>query len=237
MTPKAIFCWSGGKDATYALHLTLLEQKFEVSYLLTTLNEEYKRVSMHGVREELLDLQAQSIGLPLLKVFVNEGTNLEYENKMKETLLLKKKEGITYIIFGDIFLEELREYREKSMSAIGITCIFPLWKRNTNVILNKFIKAGFRSLLCCVNDGYLNETWLGRELDSKFSVQLPGEVDPCGENGEYHTFCYDGPLFKNKINFNLGEHIYKELYVNTSENLGNMRGFWFIDLIPKNQTI
>lgn len=234
--PKAIFCWSGGKDSSYCLHKVLTEKLFDVKYLLTTVNDKFKRISMHGVREELLDEQAESIGIPLLKVRVAEGTNDEYEKQMEAVLSKAKSEGINNVIFGDIFLEDLRIYRENNLTRMEMKGIFPLWKINTTYLINDFIKRKFKSVVCCINDGYLGERWIGRKIDKSFIKQLPATVDPCGENGEYHTFCYDGPLFKKKINFTVGEKVYKALETKTDTvyaPLANVttKGFWFCDLL------
>ena len=198
---KAVFCWSGGKDSAFCLHRILTEKLFDVQYLLTTVNSTFKRISMHGVREELLDMQAGSIGLPLLKAYVSEGTNEEYEKQMESVLLQVKSEGIDTVIFGDIFLEDLRAYRELNLAKVGMTGVFPLWKMDTSKLIGDFINLQFKTVVCCTNDGYLGKEWAGRIVDSSFTRELPAEVDPCGENGEYHTFCYDGPLFKKKIDF------------------------------------
>jgi uncharacterized protein (TIGR00290 family) len=234
--PKAIFSWSGGKDSAYCLHKVLLEGQFDVKYLLTSINYHFKRVSMHGVREELLDAQADSIGLPLLKVWVKEGTNEEYEKQMNEVLLQAKSEGIGHVIFGDIFLEDLRAYRESNLAKVGMKAIFPLWQMNTHELVAHFIDLQFRTVLCCTNDGYLGEDWVGREIDRSFIEELPHPVDPCGENGEYHTFCYEGKIFKKKINFSIGEKVYKAIAIkqaNDSICTSNIstKGFWFVDLV------
>ena len=235
---KAIFCWSGGKDSSYCLHKILKEKLFDVKYLLTTINDKYKRISMHGVREDLLDAQAESIGIPLLKVRVTEGSNDEYEKQMEGALLKVRAEGINNVIFGDIFLEDLRVYREANLAKVGMKGIFPLWKMDTTNLINDFISRQFKTLTCCVNDAYLGEEWVGKEIDQSFIEQLPVIVDPCGENGEYHTFCYDGPLFKKKINFTVGGRVYKALEIKTGNICGlpsnaTTKGFWFCDLLPK----
>jgi len=235
--PKAIFCWSGGKDSAYCLHKVLTEKLFDVKYLLTTINDNFKRISMHGVREELLDNQVESIGIPLLKVRVTEGTNTEYEKQMETVLLKAKSEGINNVIFGDIFLEDLRVYRENNLAKVGMIGNFPLWKMDTKILINDFINQHFKTIICCTHDGYLGEEWLGKEVDKSFIEELPAVVDPCGENGEYHTFCYEGPLFKNKINFKVGERIYKALEIKTDDDCTTSanikaKGFWFCDLLP-----
>lgn len=234
--PKAIFCWSGGKDSAYCLHKVLSERTYDVKYLLTTINDTFKRISMHGVREELLDLQVQSIGIPLLKVKVSEGSNTEYEKKMEEILLHAKSEGIETVIFGDIFLEDLRQYREANLAKVRMKAVFPLWKMDTKELINDFVKKDFGTLICCTNDFYLGEDWVGREINPEFIKQLPANVDPCGENGEYHTFCFKGPVFKHKINVLRGEKTFRPLEIKTNndfhKDLPPTKGFWFCDLLP-----
>lgn len=230
---KAIFCWSGGKDSAYALYRVILENRYEVSYLLTTVNKTFQRISMHGVREDLLHAQAEALGFPLLKVEVEEGSNAEYERQMEAVLMKVKAEGITQVIFGDIFLEDLRSYREANLAKVGMNAVFPLWKLPTAELVRDFIAKKFRTLLCCTNDAYLDESWLGREINDAFLRDLPVEVDPCGENGEYHTFCFDGPVFRHSISVQHGETVYKPLQANMTEPSDRpvTKGFWFIDLL------
>jgi uncharacterized protein (TIGR00290 family) len=235
MIPKAIFCWSGGKDSSYALYKILSEKQFDVRYLLTTVNEKFERISMHGVRQELLHLQSASLGIPLLKVFVNEGTNTDYEQQMEKTLLVAKAEGIDNVIFGDIFLEDLRVYREKNLAKVGMKGVFPLWKVDTLWMINDFITKGFKTITCCINDGFLSEDWVGKKIDEAFINELPETVDPCGENGEFHTFCFEGPIFHEKITFTIGEKVYKPLVITTDSvfsSTSSTKGFWFCDLLP-----
>jgi uncharacterized protein (TIGR00290 family) len=231
---KCIFCWSGGKDSALALYTVLQENKYEVVALLTTLNAEFKRISMHGVREELLDKQAESIGLPLIKMYVKEGTNSEYEKEMEKLLLKYKEQGVTKVIFGDIFLEDLRAYREKNLAKVGLIAEFPLWKRDTKELVNEFLHLKFKTITCCVNDAYLNEDKVGEEIDEEFIKTLPPNIDPCGENGEYHTFCYAGPLFTKDIKFSKGEKIYKSLEIKLQDDTKptSTKGFWFCELLP-----
>lgn len=231
---QAVFCWSGGKDSALALYKVLQEKKYEVKHLLTTLNEKHRRISMHGIREDLLEQQAKSIGIPLVKMYVKEGSNSEYEKNMEAALLNFKEEGVDHVIFGDIFLEDLRKYREDNLAKVNMTAIFPLWKKDTKALINEFMALGFRTITCCVNDAYLKENSAGVEIDKKFIKMLPVNVDPCGENGEFHTFCYEGPIFKKKINFTVGEKIYKPLEIKTTDYIlpsSPTRGFWFCDLI------
>src|SRR5688572_25084776 len=175
-----ILSWSGGKDSSYTLNELLNDPRYEVKYLLSTINGNYKRLSMHGVREELIDEQALAIGIPLLKVYVYEANNAEYEQQMSAMLLRVKAEGITVVAFGDIFLEDLRLYRENKTNSIGMGCLFPIWKRDTTWLVSDFILKGFRTITCCINDGYLDESWCGRLIDNSFVKELPAIVDPCG---------------------------------------------------------
>lgn len=232
----AIFSWSGGKDSSYALHKVLQEGVYDVKYLLSTINGNYKRLSMHGVREELIEAQADSIGIQLLKVYVYEASNLEYEKQMETILLQAKDENINYIIFGDIFLEDLRQYREQKMASLNMQCVFPIWKTDTKWMINDFITKGFKTIICCINDGYLNESWCGRMIDILFIKELPPTVDACGENGEFHSYCFEGPIFKKKINIVSGELTYKLLEIKLANHLTpikdvDTKGFWFCDLL------
>ncbi|HXC06660.1 MAG TPA: diphthine--ammonia ligase [Bacteroidia bacterium] len=233
---KALFCWSGGKDSAMALYQVRQEKEYDVMYLLTTINENFKRVSMHGVREEMLELQAAATGIPLIKMYVKDGNNDEYERNMEKILLDLKKEGIHHVIFGDIFLEDLRRYREKNMEKVQMKVVFPLWKKNTTELMESFFKLKFRTITCCVNDAYLSEDQVGAEIDEAFIRNLPPEVDPCGENGEFHTFCFDGPVFLHPVSFTLGEKVYRPLEIKTDDSVctseSKTKGFWFCDIIP-----
>ena len=237
MKKKAIFCWSGGKDSSYCLHKIFQEGEYDVCYLLTTILAQFNRISMHGVREDLLEKQVAELGIPLLKVCVSQGTNEEYEKQMEAVLLKAKAEGIEHVIFGDIFLEDLRVYRENNLAKVGMTGVFPLWKINTKELISDFIAKGFKTITCCINDEHLNEQWVGREIDAAFVNELPEAVDPCGENGEFHTFCYSGPIYKNEIKFSVGEKVYKPLVVKTDDVCAvpesKTKGFWFCDLLVK----
>jgi uncharacterized protein (TIGR00290 family) len=230
----AILCWSGGKDSALCLYRVLQEKQYEVKYLLTTVNEQFHRVSMHGVKEELLNAQAKSIGIPLVKIYVSEGTNSEYEKKMNDILLKFKSEGISHVIFGDIFLEDLRTYRENNLAKVGMNGVFPLWKQDTRKLIKEFLALNFKTVICCTNDAYLGKEWVGRIIDEKFLSQLPLNVDACGENGEFHTFCFDGPIFKTPITISVGEKIYKPLEIKTTNYYSSpakTQGFWYCELL------
>jgi uncharacterized protein (TIGR00290 family) len=226
--PKAIFCWSGGKDSSLALYRVLREQSFSVVALLTTLNQNHQRISMHGIRENLLDLQAAATGIPLHKAWVSGGSNEEYEKKMEEALLFFKEQGITHIIYGDIFLEDLRAYREKNLAKLGLQAVFPLWKEDTTKLMDEFLREGFETITCCVSTRSLDESFAGRVITAEFIRELPAGVDVCGENGEFHTFCYKGPVFHKQIPFSIGEKVFRPV---TEFVVEGKDGFWFTDLL------
>jgi uncharacterized protein (TIGR00290 family) len=229
---NAIFNWSGGKDSALSLYYILREKEFNVQSLVTTVNVDKDRISMHAVRNSLLEKQAESIGLPLYKVRVSEMPSMEeYNMQMHSMLTVFKAQGVTHSIFGDIFLEDLKEYRDQKLAQVDIQGHYPLWKRNTSELLNEFIALGFRTVIVCVNAKYLDDSFLGRELDQDFLNDLPHGVDPCGENGEFHTFVFEGPIFKNPIQFTLGEKIYRSYEGNAAAN--HDTGFWYIDLLDK----
>ncbi len=234
---KAIFCWSGGKDSALALYRVLQSGDWDVRYLLSTLNGVNHRISMHGVREALLDAQAEAIGIPQLKVFTYEASNAEYEKQMEAALLQAKSEGIQHVIFGDIFLEDLRAYRENNLAKIGMQAFFPLWKEDTKNLVDEFLRLGFQTITCCVNDAFLGEEHVGEIVDKNFIGRLPQNVDPCGENGEFHTFCFDGPIFKDPVRFTKAEKLYQPLVINKEDdavcNVANQtKGFWYCELVP-----
>lgn len=194
--------WSGGKDALFALHQLQNDPEFEVKCLLTTVNEANNRVSMHGVPLALMEKQAESLGIPLEPVFLAPNISLDNYNQLMEKKLNElKSRGFTHSVFGDILLDDLREHREKQLDKIGIKAAFPLWKRNTRDIVEDFIKTGYKALVVVVNDKVLDRSFCGRVLDQAFLKDLPDEVDPCGENGEFHSFVYDGPLFDHPVLF------------------------------------
>lgn len=244
MKEKIVFCWSGGKDSALALNRILRDGRYEVVSLLTTCNEHFQRVSMHGVRLELLERQAASIGLPLEKIFVSQrSSNEEYQQKMSTSLSAYKRRGVTACAFGDIFLEDLKRWREENLARIGMRGIFPIWKENSRELLREFFTLGFSTVICCVNDAWLDETAVGRNLDEEFVRSLPANVDPCGENGEFHSFAFAGPIFKEPVKFKVGEKVYRPVektpqadssstYVCPTSGPMATRGFWFCDLLP-----
>jgi uncharacterized protein (TIGR00290 family) len=218
---KAIVSWSGGKDSALALHEFLKNKDYEISALLTTVTEGYDRTSMHGVRRVLLEEQINSLGFSLEKVFISKNTsNEEYESKMRDTLQKYKNAGISSVVFGDIFLEDLRKYREKKLSRAGMDAIFPIWKRDTTELARTFIKLGFKAIVTCVDSKLLDGKFAGRIFDEEFLSELPSSVDPCGENGEFHSFVYDGPIFQKGIGYKKGEVVLRD------------KRFYYCDLIP-----
>lgn len=235
MKPKAIFNWSSGKDSALALYKTLKEEKFDVISLLTSINKEYQRISMHGVHVSLLEKQAESLGFPLIKMELPKEPSMEeYREIMGKTMTEIQSQGVTHSIFGDIFLEDLKKYREEQLQSIGMEAVFPLWKINTTNLIHEFLDLGFKTIVTCVNETYLDKSFAGRMIDETFIKDLPENVDPCGENGEFHTFTFDGPLFKNPVEFEIGE-IVKKTYPKpkSDENETGEYVFWFCDLILK----
>lgn len=195
-----------GKDSTLALHDLMLSDEFEVVLLIASVTEGYKRTSIHGVRVELLEAQAKSIGLPIRKIWIPENcSNEKYKEIMTQVNLELKEQGIEHIAFGDLFLEDVRKYREEMLKPLGMNPIFPLWGEGTTNVIERFISLGYKTIITCVDLTRLTEEFSGKEIDIQLIKELPKEVDPCGENGEYHSFVFDGPIFKNPIQFELGE--------------------------------
>jgi uncharacterized protein (TIGR00290 family) len=236
---KAFFNWSGGKDSALALYHAQKNELYSVEKLLTNINGKHRRISMHGVREELLEQQAESIGLPLQKMILPEEPSMqEYEQQMKENLLSLKKEKFTHSIFGDIFLEDLKNYREQQLATLGLTAVFPIWKRDSIELIHEFIDLGFKTILVCIRADLLPKEFAGRIIDHEFLKDLPKNVDACGENGEFHTFVFDGPIFSKPIPFAKGEILFKEYAApKTDEDLtatSSSFGFYFQELVPAN---
>jgi uncharacterized protein (TIGR00290 family) len=216
-----LMSWSGGKDSCIALYEIQRTQDYRVAALLTTLTRDYDRISMHGVRRELLEEQATSLGLPLHQVFISkDATNDEYEMRMGEAFSLHRQQGIGSIVFGDLFLEDIRSYREQFLARHHMRGLFPVWQRDTSCFIKEFIELGFKAVVTCVNSKVLDQSFAGRLIDEAFLSSLPGHVDPCGENGEFHSFVFDGPNFAETVKFGIGETVLRE-------------GFWFRDLLPQ----
>ncbi|MGD9319297.1 MAG: diphthine--ammonia ligase [Desulfobacteraceae bacterium] len=211
MTQKILLAWSGGKDSALALYEIKKRPDLEIVSLITTITEDYDRVSMHGVRRVLLESQAESLGIPLYKIFISKSSSdEEYGHKMKEMLTRFSSLGVSSVVFGDIFLEDLRKFREKQLSKVGMKGIFPLWKKNTLELAHAFINLGFRAIVTSTDSKVLHRKFVGREIDEKFLAQIPPSVDPCGENGEFHTFVFSGPIFKKRLLFRVGKVVLRE---------------------------
>jgi uncharacterized protein (TIGR00290 family) len=221
MREKVIVAWSGGKDSALALYEILNAKSYEVLELLTTVTQDYDRISIHGVRSVLLEQQARSLGFPLEKMFISKGaSDAEYESILLKSLSGHRTNGVFSVVFGDIFLEDVRKYREGILSKVGMKGIFPLWKRDTRQLARAFVDLGFKAVITCVDSKSLGKDFVGREFDRQFLADLPFNVDPCGENGEFHSFVYDGPIFSERIFFTEGEIVLRE------------NCFYYCDLVP-----
>jgi len=218
---NVLVSWSGGKDSAIALYEILKTQNYQISALLTTVTEDYNRISMHGVRSILLERQVASLGFPLEKVLIpKNASNEEYESNMGQVLARYKETGVSSVVFGDIFLEDLRRYREEKLASLGMRGIFPLWKSETRELALSLNVLGFKAISTCVDSQMLGRQFAGRQIDAQFLTELPPGVDPCGENGEYHSFVFDGPIFKESVAYTPGEVVLRE------------NRFFYCDLIP-----
>lgn len=217
---KALLSWSGGKDCAAALGVVIAEGRLDAAALVTTVTAGYERISMHGVRTALLEEQARALGLPLEKAVIPmAASNEEYEAAL-ERVLEHYKGSLSKVVYGDIFLEDVRKYREEHLARLGFECEFPLWGMDTGKLAQGFIESGWRAVVVCVDGDMLDESFAGREYDLDFLSDIPDDVDHCGENGEFHTFVYDGPIFSRRVAFQKGEVV--------------LRGgrFYFCDLLP-----
>jgi len=204
-----------------ALYKIVKSNEFEILAILTTVSDMFRRVSMHGVREELLDQQANSIGIAVEKVRIPYPCpNEVYEQKMVELLRNYESKGVSHVVFGDLFLEDIRRYREDKLAEVGFTPIFPLWKENTKELAKTIIRVGFKAVVTCVDPKKLDPKFAGRYFDEMFLNEIPANVDACGENGEFHTFVFDGPIFRNRIEITVGDRVFRD-------------GFQFVDLVPR----
>ena len=223
MTPKVLLSWSSGKDSAWALHVLRQRQEVEVVGLVTTLNEAFGRVAMHGVRAELLEAQAKAAGLPLWSIPLPwPCSNDEYESRMRAVIEKARSVGVTEFAFGDLFLADIRAYREGQLAGTGIEPLFPIWGTpdDTPTLARSMIAAGFRATLACVDPRHVPPVFAGREFDLQLLADLPPGVDPCGERGEFHTFCHAGPIFAQPIPIRVGETVERD-------------GFCFADLLPE----
>jgi uncharacterized protein (TIGR00290 family) len=209
-----LMSWSGGKDSALALYELLRSAEWEVVGLLTSVADQYRRVSHHGVREELLDEQAEALGLPLdkLRLTFRDGpcTNEMYERLVGDKLAEYVARGVRHVAHGDLFLADLRAYRERNLAKLDMTGVFPIWGRDTRKLVEDFQDWGFRSVLCCVEGSKLDASFVGRQIDRRLLADLPPDVDPAGENGEYHSFVYAGPIFERSLAIELGEVVTRD---------------------------
>ena len=213
-----LFSWSGGKDSSLALQAVLLDRSLSVQALITTVTDGYERISMHGVRVSLLESQAASVGIPLEQIRIPiKASNESYEAAMRALLMRYKTEGVRRVVFGDLFLEDIRVYREERLAQLSMEGLFPLWLKETRTLAEKFIADGFKAVLVCVDPKQLDAKFCGRDFDEQLLKEFPSRVDPCGENGEFHTFVYEGPIFQKPVPIEKGEVVSRD-------------GFWFCDL-------
>jgi len=220
MKQKILLSWSGGKDSALALHMLQKRDDFQVVGLLTTITEDYHRVSMHGVRQILVEKQADELGLPLMKVPVpRNGSEDEYRSRMRHAMLQAKGTGIEGIAFGDISLEDVREYREERLAEVKMKALFPLWGSKTAEMASYFVQQGFQAIVSCIDSRRLAKEFAGRLIDQGFLEELPTDVDPSGENGEFHSFVFCGPLYRRAVPFRRGRLILRD-------------SFYFCDLLP-----
>ena len=232
---KTFINWSGGKDSALAFYKAK-QKGINIKALLTSVNTTTDRISMHGVRRQLLQEQANALSLPLHTIELPEMPGmLDYETAVHNKHSELKEEGFTQAIFGDIFLEDLRRYREELLAKDDLNCIFPIWKMDSLEVMKEFISLGFKAVVVCVNSAFLSKHFCGRELNEKFLDELPANVDPCGENGEYHSFVYDGPVFANPISFQKGEIVFKAYPAPKKDDCFTSpkpeAGFYFLDLL------
>ena len=214
--PKAWMAWSSGKDSAWALHLTRPRKEVEVVGMLTTITDSYQRVAMHGVRDELLQAQSDALGLPLHRVRIpTPCSNEEYEAAMWSALEIARGHGVTHIVFGDLFLEDVRAYREAQLARAGMVGHFPLWGRETGALALDMIAGGLRAYLTCVDPRRVPRNLAGRAFDEALLSALPEGADPCGENGEFHTFAWDGPMFTTPIAVQVGDTVERDGFVFT----------------------
>jgi uncharacterized protein (TIGR00290 family) len=214
MAAPVVFSWSAGKDSAFGLWTLLRDPAFEVRFLLTTITEGYDRVSLSGVREALLDRQADAVGLPLIKVRIPPAcANELYEQRMASALTAEAIAGIDHVAFSDLFLADVRAHREKRLAQLGMRGVFPLWGRDTSGLAEEMLASGFRAIVVCVDRRVLDRSFVGRAFDESFLADLPSDIDPCGENGEFHTFVSDAPNFREAIACRTGEVVARGSFV------------------------
>jgi uncharacterized protein (TIGR00290 family) len=220
MKEKILIGWSGGKDSSLAVWQLQQEARWELVALVSTITEGYERLSMHGVRVELIRQQAESLGLTLVESRIPlNASNVSYEAALTRTLEPFIEQGVRKMAFGDLFLADIRRYREELLARLGMEAVFPLWQRDTAALSRQFLRAGFRAVVVCVDPRQIAAEFCGREYDERFLEELPASADPCGERGEFHTFVYAGPIFRRPIPVRRGAIVQRD-------------GFCFCDLLP-----
>jgi uncharacterized protein (TIGR00290 family) len=233
---KITISWSGGKDSALALDKVRQDPAYEIAHLHTVISASTRRVGLHGIHEDLIDAQAASMQIAVIKCYLEEDETTQSYERMILSLYGKfRSEGVTHIVFGDIFLQDLKEYRESLLKESGLIPIFPLWKTPSTALLQEFLTRGFKTILCSCNDSCYQAGLLGRTLSLNLIEQMPPGVDPCGENGEFHTFVFEGPLFARPIGLSTGATVKKEYRFNVKEEarLRNIvTAFYFLEVIP-----
>ena len=220
----ALVSWSGGKDCALAMYETLVSGEYQIVGLLTTVTEGHDRLYLHDIRHSMIERQAQALGLPWERVELSShASNADYEPDLAQTLMRYKEAGLTSVVFGDIFREDLRRYRALNCARLGIKAVFPLWKRDNLQLMWSFISLGFRAIVVSINTGRLDDQFIGRAIDRQFLRDFPNTANLCGEYGEYHTFVYDGPIFESAVPFAVGD---------TCERDDPFYHFKYCDLIP-----
>lgn len=229
---NTVLNWSSGKDAALAYHLLRQDGQYNVKSLLTTINAEHDRIVMHGVREEMLDMQAERMSISLKKIHLPASPDHElYNNAMQQALDELRLDGITCSAFGDIHLEDLKQYRENQLKQAGFDAVFPLWGRNTRELVRLVEETGIEAVIVCVNEKYLGKEFLGRKIEVALLADLPEGVDPCGEYGEFHTFVYNAPYFSSPVLWKSGDVVRKVYPAGEGEATWD-KGFWFMDVLP-----
>lgn len=228
---KAVFNWSGGKDSAHALLRALQSERYEIVALLTTVNRDTQRSTMHGIPLQLLEAQAGSIGIPLYIVDLTPKGNMEdYSSAMSQAVQHFKALGVTSFIFGDIFLHDVRRYREQQLLPYGVEVVEPLWEHSSEKIMEDFLSSGLKTIIVTTMADGLGTAPIGKLIDRDFIASLPANIDPNGENGEYHTFCYDGPIFRHPVNFHLGETFSQSYDICLDDGTVKTYSYCFADL-------
>ncbi|MEO1051085.1 MAG: diphthine--ammonia ligase [Bacteroidota bacterium] len=228
--------WSGGKDSAFMLHKLLESDLYDIKNLHTVFDADLKRVGLHGIREELIAAQADALGLPLEKLYLTKSDDHNnYEQLVTDFYSHQRKEGIAAIAFGDIFLEDLKAYRDNFLTDAGLKGVYPIWGYDTSQLVNDFLKAGFKTRICAANSAFFTEEQVGETLTEAMVANFPAAVDPCGENGEFHTFVFDGPIFKTPVSHGVKDAVSKTYTYNKQTASGDIEEinttFWFREIV------